>query len=46
MDKKEILEAVKAMNVLEVKELVEMFEEEFGVSAAAVATLYIVPIST
>ena len=37
MDKKEILEAVKAMNVLEVKELVEMFEEEFGVSAAAVA---------
>ena len=34
MDKKEILEAVKAMNVLEVKELVEMFEEEFGVSAA------------
>ena len=37
MDKKEILEAVKDMNVLEVKELVEMFEEEFGVSAAAVA---------
>ena len=32
MDKKEILEAVKAMNVLEVKELVEMFKKKFGVS--------------
>jgi len=31
----EILEAVKGLTVLELAELVKMFEEEFGVSAAA-----------
>ncbi len=31
----EVLEAVKGMTVLELSELVKMFEEEFGVSAAA-----------
>ncbi len=31
----EILEAVKALTVLELSELVKAFEEEFGVSAAA-----------
>ena len=31
----EILDAVKSMSVLELSELVKVFEEEFGVSAAA-----------
>lgn len=31
----EILEAIKGLNVLEVKDLVKALEEEFGVSAAA-----------
>jgi large subunit ribosomal protein L7/L12 len=35
MDKKEIMEAIKGMTVLELSELVKALEEEFGVSAAA-----------
>ena len=35
--KEEIIEAIKEMSILEVKELVKTCEEEFGVSAAAVA---------
>jgi large subunit ribosomal protein L7/L12 len=35
--KDDILEAVSAMSVLELNELVKAFEEKFGVSAAAVA---------
>jgi len=33
----EILDAIKEKSVLEISELVKMFEEEFGVSAAAFA---------
>lgn len=35
MSKEEIIEAVKSMSVLELKELVDALQEEFGVSAAA-----------
>ena len=35
MDKNQIIEAIKAMTVLELNELVKACEEEFGVSAAA-----------
>ena len=35
MDKNQIIEAIKAMSILELNELVEACEEEFGVSAAA-----------
>lgn len=35
MDKDKIIEAIKEMTVLELNELVEACEEEFGVSAAA-----------
>ncbi len=35
MDKKDIIEAIKGMTVLELNELVAACEEEFGVSAAA-----------
>ena len=35
MNKQEIIDAIKAMTVLELNELVEACEEEFGVSAAA-----------
>jgi large subunit ribosomal protein L7/L12 len=35
MNKEQIIEAIKAMTVLEVNELVKACEEEFGVSAAA-----------
>lgn len=35
MTKEQIVEAIKAMTVLEVNELVKACEEEFGVSAAA-----------
>lgn len=35
MNKDEIIEAIKSMTVLELNELVEACEEEFGVSAAA-----------
>ncbi|RKD24845.1 large subunit ribosomal protein L7/L12 [Caminicella sporogenes DSM 14501] len=35
MTKEQIIEAIKGMTILELKELVEACEEEFGVSAAA-----------
>ena len=35
MNKEQIIEAIKAMTVLELDELVKACEEEFGVSAAA-----------
>ena len=35
MNKEKIIEAIKAMTVLELNELVKACEEEFGVSAAA-----------
>lgn len=35
MNKDQIIEAIKAMTVLELNELVQACEEEFGVSAAA-----------
>ena len=35
MDKNQIIEALKGMTILEVNELVQACEEEFGVSAAA-----------
>lgn len=35
MDKEKIIEAIKGMTVLELNELVQACEEEFGVSAAA-----------
>ena len=35
MDKTQIIEAIKAMSMLELNELVKACEEEFGVSAAA-----------
>ena len=37
MSKKEIIEAVKAMTVVELADLVKAIEEEFGVSAVAAA---------
>jgi large subunit ribosomal protein L7/L12 len=37
LTKEDILEAVGAMTVLELNDLVKAFEEKFGVSAAAVA---------
>ena len=37
LTKEEIIETIKEMSILEVKELVKACEEEFGVSAAAVA---------
>ncbi len=37
LSNQEIVEAIKEKSVLEVSELVKMFEEEFGVSAAAFA---------
>ena len=35
MNKEQVIEAIKAMTVLELNELVKACEEEFGVSAAA-----------
>ncbi len=35
MTKEQIIEAIKGMSILEIKELVEACEEEFGVSASA-----------
>ena len=35
MNKEQIIEAIKAMTILEISELVKACEEEFGVSAAA-----------
>ena len=37
MDKTQIIEALKSMTILEINELVKALEEEFGVSAVAVA---------
>lgn len=37
MDKNQIIEALKGMSILEINELVKALEEEFGVSAVAVA---------
>ncbi len=37
LSNQEIVEAIKEKSVLEISELVKMFEEEFGVSAAAFA---------
>ena len=37
MDKNQIIEALKSMSILEINELVKALEEEFGVSAVAVA---------
>ncbi len=37
MDKDAIIEALKKMSILEINELVKALEEEFGVSAVAVA---------
>ena len=39
LGKEDILEAVGGMSVMELNELVKAFEEEFGVSAAAVAVV-------
>ena len=39
MNKEQIIEAIKAMTVLELNELVKACEEEFGVSAAAPVTV-------
>ncbi len=37
LSNQEILDAIKEKSILEISELVKMFEEEFGVSAAAAA---------
>ena len=37
LSNREIIDAIKEKSVLEISELVKMFEEEFGVSAAAFA---------
>jgi len=37
MNKEQIIEAIKGMSILEIKELVEACEAEFGVSASAPA---------
>ena len=39
MNKEQIIEAIKAMTVLELNELVKACEEEFGVSAAALVAV-------
>lgn len=39
MSKEDILEAVGAMSVMELNDLVKAFEEKFGVSAAAMAVV-------
>ncbi len=41
--KEDILEAVGAMTVMELNDLVKAFEEKFGVSAAAMAVAARVP---
>ena len=43
MTKEQIIEAIKAMTVLELNELVKACEEEFGVSAAAPVALAAAP---
>jgi large subunit ribosomal protein L7/L12 len=43
LSKNEILDAVAAMSVLELSELIKMMEEKFGVSAAAAAVAVAAP---
>ena len=43
MSKEDILDAVGAMSVLELSELIKMMEEKFGVSAAAAAVAVAAP---
>lgn len=43
LTKKEILDAIASMTVLEVSELIKMMEEKFGVSAAAAAVAVAAP---
>ena len=45
MTKVEIIEAIKAMNVLELSDLVKAIEEEFGVSAAAPMAIAAAPVA-
>lgn len=45
MDKKQIMEAIKSMTVLELVELVKALEEEFGVSAAAPVAVAAAPVA-
>lgn len=43
MDKQEILEAIKQMNVLELADMVKSLEDEFGISAAAPVAVAVAP---
>lgn len=45
MNKEQIMEAVKAMTVLELSELVKAMEEEFGVSASAPVAVAAAPVA-
>ena len=45
MTKEQIMEAVKAMTVLELSELVKAMEEEFGVSASAPVAVAAAPVA-
>ena len=45
MNKEQIMEAVKAMTVLELSELVKAIEEEFGVSASAPVAVAAAPVA-
>ena len=45
MNKEQIMEAVKAMTVLELSELVKAMEEEFGVSASAPVAAAAAPVA-
>lgn len=45
MTKQELVEAIKAMNVLEIAELVKELEEVFGVSAAAPVAVAAAPVA-
>ena len=42
MTKEQIIEAIKGMSILEIKDLVEACEAEFGVSASAPAGAVVV----
>ncbi|NCZ75899.1 MAG: 50S ribosomal protein L7/L12, partial [Betaproteobacteria bacterium] len=43
MSKEQILDAIGAMSVLELADLIKMIEEKFGVSAAAAAVAVAAP---
>jgi len=43
LDKQEILEAIKQMNVLELADMVKSLEDEFGISAAAPVAVAVAP---